>query len=171
MRRITFSILLLFSTQAFGMFRLLPRSGARFTSQALRSNLRPTQLPKRPLEAFALHTRGFATEKNNTNEENKKRLTKSLKNKLENYNTSFYNFSNALVPLTILGGSISPALIVCGISDITVFNNLIEGASSIITGSAGMSSYLWWLRKNYTSLNKKENQIQDTLETIEKNLY
>ncbi len=68
MRRITFSILLLISTQAFGMLRLLPRV-TRFAPQALRSkfrsNVRP--FPQRPLEAFALLTRRCASKSAPTN--------------------------------------------------------------------------------------------------------
>ncbi len=49
MRSITFSILLLFSTQAFGMLRLLPQAGAKLASRTLRSN----RFSRKPLEVFA----------------------------------------------------------------------------------------------------------------------
>ncbi len=60
MRFIATAFLLLFSSQSFGMLRQLARVG---TLALARSNLRPNmrQLPKRPLEVFALQARGFTT--------------------------------------------------------------------------------------------------------------
>jgi hypothetical protein len=92
MRSITFSLLLLISTQTFGIFRQVSRAG-----EILHSTLRQRLTSKRPLEALAaFHARGFATNKKETEPQQAR-----LRNQIETLKEEKRNANLATV---LLGG-------------------------------------------------------------------